>query len=84
MDVLKIVIHVIDEEQKEIEQYYAGHSIEDHMDYLLELEKNLWELWWAVLAFTVQVQDRDRVLRELEEAFWFEIFYNLHGFSLSS
>ncbi|RBR20940.1 uncharacterized protein FIESC28_05092 [Fusarium coffeatum] len=84
MDVIKIVIEIIDEEQKDIEQYYAGHSIQYHMAYLLELDENLWELYWAVIAFTVQVEDRDRVLRELDEAFWFEISYNLHGSSLSS
>ena len=40
MDDIKIIIDLIDEEQKDVEQYYAGHSIQYHMACLLEMSIN--------------------------------------------
>lgn len=40
MDDIKIINHLIYQEHKDIEQYYAGHSIQYHMAYLLETSIN--------------------------------------------
>ena len=68
-----------------IQERYAGPlSVGQLLGFTIAMQSKIDEYNVVKLAIRAKLANIKRVLRELDEAFWFEIFYNLHGFSLSS
>ena len=68
-----------------IQERYAGPlSVGQLRGFIIAMERKIDEYYMVELAVRAKLANLNRVLRELDEGFWFEIFYNIHGSSFFS
>lgn len=68
-----------------IQERYAGPlSVDQLRGFIIAMLRKIYAYHMVELAVRAKLANLNRVLHELDEAFWFEVFYNIHVSFLSS
>lgn len=58
--------------------YYAGLSVGQLLEFMTAMQHKIIEFYVVAFAFRAKLADINRIIGELDEAFKFEISYNIH------